>query len=90
MKLLGELAKGQQPVLQVQDPAAFRYFRLPDESAFAELRKRGIAPVSYEIYSELIKQFIPADIYARVQHLLDSKKIEHSTNSIHSKIRLMY
>lgn len=85
MKLLGDFSAGRAPVLQVQDPAAFRYFRLPDASAFADLRARGVEPVSYEIYEELIRKFIPAAIYSGAQDLLNSQKIQHATSSIHSK-----
>lgn len=85
MRLLGELSDGRTPVLQVQDPAAFRYFRLPDAAAFTDLRTRGVEPVSYEVYEELIRKFIPAAIYSGAQDLLNSKKIEHATTSIHLK-----
>ncbi|MDO8694304.1 MAG: formyltransferase family protein [Sheuella sp.] len=85
MRLLGELSNGRTPALQVQDPAAFRYFRLPDAAAFTDLRARGVEPVSYEVYGELIRKFIPAAIYSGAQDFLNSKKIEHATTSIHSK-----
>ena len=85
MKLLSDISEGQRPTLQVQDPAAFRYFRLPDATAFAELRARGVEPVSYEIYSDLIKQFIPPEIYASAVEMLNSKKIAQATANIHSK-----
>jgi hypothetical protein len=85
MKLLNDISEGRKPALQVQDPAAFKYFRLPDAAAFAELRARGIELVSYEIYSDLIKQFIPPEIYSGVEDLLNSKKIMLATTSIHEK-----
>lgn len=85
MKLLAEISEGRKPSLQVQDPAAFRYFRLPDANAFAELRARGVEPVSYEIYSDLIKQFIPAKIYPAAESVLNSKKVALATTNIHAK-----
>ncbi len=85
MKLLGDFSEGRKPKLQVQDPAAFRYFRLPDATAFSDLRARGVEPVSYEIYGDLIKQFIPADIYSSAESMLNSEKLAHATTSIHTK-----
>ncbi len=84
LKLLGEFSEGREPALQVQDPAAFRYFRLPDAAAFEQLRARGIEPVSYKIYGELIKKFIPAEIYTGAESVINSQNIKQATTSIHS------
>ncbi len=83
MKLLGDIAEGRTPSLQVQDPAAFKYFKLPDAKAFSELRDRGVEPVSYEIYAQLIKSFIPAAIYSKALSTLDASTIEQATTAIH-------
>ena len=84
MKLLGDISEGRTPALQVQDPAAFKYFRLPDAGAFSELRARGVEPVSYDIYAKLIQSFIPAAIYSQAQSKLDASTIEQATTAIHA------
>lgn len=85
LKLLNDFSEGRTPVLQVQDPAAFKYFRLPDAKAFAELRARGVEPVAYEIYSDLIEKFVPSPIYETVRGALEDHNIEQATTSIHAK-----
>ena len=85
MKLLGDISDGRTPALQVQDPAAFKYFRLPDATAFSELRARGVKPVSYDIYAKLIQSFIPAAIYSQAQSRLDASTIEQATTAIHAE-----
>jgi hypothetical protein len=85
VKLLSDISEGRKPALQVQDPAAFRYFRLPDAAAFEQLRARGVELVSYEIYSDLLKQFVPPEIYPAAESVLNSRKLMLATASIHSK-----
>ncbi len=81
--VLNDLESGQSPVLNDQDPAQFRYYRIPDEQVFAELRKKNIAPVSFEIYSQLIQRFCPDTLWERAAELLSPAAFAQLTASIH-------
>jgi methionyl-tRNA formyltransferase len=79
LRLLVELSSGLKPELKVQDPAAFRYFKLPDAQTFQALRMLNIEPVNYELYSELILKFIPFQLHNRFQNKLIGKVIQQAT-----------
>ena len=59
LSLLDGLEGGVFPTLTPQDRSAFRYYRLPVESDFADLRKRGVEPVLYPDYCRFIQRFWP-------------------------------
>lgn len=85
LRLLADFSSGRKPELKVQDPAAFRYFKLPDTQAFDTLRTLGVEPVNYEIYSELISQFIPAKLHSLTQNKLTGQAIQQTTHAVHSR-----
>ena len=82
IQLIDELNQGKDPQIKVQDSMGFRYYRLPDESAFVELERLGVKPVSYEFYSDFIKQFLPVELMSQLSAALDPPKIELATQSI--------
>lgn len=95
LRLLAELSAGLKPELKVQDPAAFRYFKLPDTQAFQRLRMLNIEPVNYEIYSELISKFIPIQLHNRFHNKLTGTVIQQATkeasaNNIHYVLKNKY
>lgn len=79
LRLLAETSSGLKPELKVQDPAAFRYFRLPDAQTFQKLRMKNIELVNYEIYSKLISKFIPVQLQSRFHNKLTGKIIHQAT-----------
>jgi hypothetical protein len=84
LELLQTIENGESPVLQVQDPADFRYYRLPDEQVFAELRDKGIEPVSFEIYSQLIQKFCPDAMRTSLAEFITPLALATLTKSIHT------
>lgn len=82
LQLLEDLAQGQSPQLNVQDKNDFRYFRLPNESDFAELHRLDVRAVSYDVYSEFIKQFVPEKLTLQLSAALAPLAIQHSTQSV--------
>jgi methionyl-tRNA formyltransferase len=62
MLLLDDLARGLSPRLEQQDPAAFRYYCLPNADDFALLRQRGIEPVNLPDYCRFIRRFWPSGL----------------------------
>jgi folate-dependent phosphoribosylglycinamide formyltransferase PurN len=82
--LLKDLESGQQPALKQQNSAEFRYYRLPDEQVFAELREKNIEPVSFEIYSQLIQKFCPDRLWEHAGELLSPAALARLTTSIHT------
>jgi len=82
LELLADLAVGKTPQLKVQDKEGFRYFRLPDESAFVELDRMGVQAVSFDAYSEFIKQFVPASLASQLKLVLSPLEIQGSTQCV--------
>jgi len=82
LQLLADFAEGLTPELKVQDKEGFRYFRLPDESAFVELDRMGIQAVSFDVYSEFIKKFVPASLASRLNFVLSPLEMQRSTQSV--------
>lgn len=76
LALLNDLVSGKQPVLKEQDKALFRYFRLPDEAAFASLKTMDVALVAFDVYSEFLKQFVPAGLSNRLSQTLSPESLE--------------
>ena len=82
LQLLAELAEGQPPLLKVQDKNSFRYFHLPDETAFVQLHQMGVQPVSYDVYSDFVKQFVPTTLTSKLNLALAPLAIQHATQSV--------
>ena len=82
LQLLADLAEGISPQLKTQDKEGFRYFRLPDESAFVELDRMGVQAVSYDVYSEFVKKFVPASLASQLNVILSPLEIQRSTQSV--------
>ncbi len=82
LQLLADFAKGLTPQLKEQDKESFRYFRLPDESAFVELDRMGVQAVSYDVYSEFLKKFVPPSIASGLNAVLSPLEIQRSTQSV--------
>lgn len=83
--LLKEIESGHPPALKQQDPADFRYYRLPGEEVFAELAQKNIQPVSFEIYSQLVEKFCPETLLAQIAALLSPAALAQLTASIHTQ-----
>ncbi len=83
--VLNDLEAGRPPELKQQDPADFRYYRLPDEQVFSALREKNIEPVSFEIYSQLIQKFCPESFWEHAAKLLDPATLAKLTTEIHHK-----
>lgn len=82
LELLRELEQGKKPQLKVQDKTHFRYFRLPDNDAFVRLNSLGIALVALDVYSELIKQFVPNALIDQVSQALSPQSLEQITRQV--------
>lgn len=82
IQLLADFAKGLTPQLKEQDKDSFRYFRLPDESAFIELDRMGVQAVSFDVYSEFLKNFVPPSIASGLNAALSPLEIQRSTQSV--------
>jgi hypothetical protein len=82
LQLLAELDEGHPPLLEEQDKNSFRYFHLPDEQCFYQLRDMGVEPVSYDFYSDFVKQFVPASLTRKLDIALAPSAIQRSTQSI--------
>ena len=85
LQLLADLAEGHPPLLREQDKNSFRYFSLPDEQSFDQLRHMGVEPVSYDFYSDFVKKFVPEGLTSKFNIALAPSAIQHSIQSI-SKI----
>lgn len=84
LELLIDLERGKKPVLKVQDKALFRYFKLPDQTAFASLKTLGVDLVNFEVYSEFIKQFVPVELLSRLSQVLSPQALELVTQQVNS------
>jgi len=82
LELLSDLARGKKPVLKVQDKALFRYFRLPDEAAFVNLKALGVDLVAFDVYSDFIKQFVPEALANRLSEVLSAQALEQVTQQV--------
>lgn len=82
LELLNDLACGKQPVLKEQDKALFRYFRLPDEAAFESLKTMDVELVAFELYSDFLKQFVPAALSSRLSQVLSPETLEEVTQQV--------
>lgn len=76
IKLLSTLDRGEYPVLTAQNRSDFRYFPLPGEQQFADVRRRSISMVHLPSYIQLLQQFLPDGDAPEVVHLLRSEKLE--------------
>ncbi len=84
LDLLKDIAAGNTPVLRVQDKAAFRYYHLPEEHVFEDMRARNIKPVSFEVYGELLRKFCPEALVPAMSILFDPATLEQDTAAIHA------
>jgi methionyl-tRNA formyltransferase len=84
LELLSDLERGKKPQLKAQDKALFRYFRLPDESAFATLKTLGVNLVAFDVYSDFIKQFVPESLALRAAQVLSPQVLEHVTHQLNT------
>lgn len=82
LELLSDLERGKQPVLKAQDTALFRYFKLPDEAAFAKLNALGVDLVAFDRYSDFIKLFVPAELSNRLSEVLAAQALEQVTQQV--------
>jgi methionyl-tRNA formyltransferase len=82
LELLSDLERGKKPVLNVQDKALFRYFRLPDEAAFTHLKALGVELVAFDVYSDFIKQFVPEALSNRLSEVLSAQALEQVTQQV--------
>jgi hypothetical protein len=82
LALLGDLARGEKPRLKVQDETLFRYFRLPDEAAFARLKTLGVDLVAFDVYSDFIQQFVPDALSNQLSQALSPQALEQLTHQI--------
>ena len=82
LELLEVFALGKTPEIYVQDKNNFRYFKLPDESTFVELHRKGLEAVSYDVYSNFIQQFVPTSLARQLQHALGPLAIQRSTQCV--------
>ncbi len=82
LELLSDLERGKNPVLQVQDKALFRYFKLPDGAAFESLKTLGVDLVSFDVYSDFIKQFVPEVVLNRLSHALSPEALKQITQQV--------
>jgi len=82
LELLADIALGKTPEIHMQDKNNFRYFQMPDESTFVELRHKGLNAVSYDVYSEFIQQFVPTSLTSQLQLSLGPLAIQSSTQSV--------
>jgi hypothetical protein len=76
MKLLLMLDQGESPVLQSQNRSDFRYFHLPGEEEFAEVRGRSISMIHLSRYIELLRQFLPTSVLPKTCEVLELGKLE--------------
>jgi len=82
LELLSGLESGKQPVLKVQDKALFRYFKLPDEAAFASLKTMGVELVAFDVYSDFLKQFVPEALMNRLSQVLSPEALDQVTQQV--------
>jgi folate-dependent phosphoribosylglycinamide formyltransferase PurN len=82
LELLSDLERGKNPVLKVQDKALFRYFKLPDEAAFTNLKALGVDLVAFDVYSDFIKQFVPEALSHRLSEVLSAQALEQTTQQV--------
>lgn len=82
LDLLSDLERGKKPQLKVQDEALFRYFRLPDESAFENLKTLGVNLVAFDVYSDFIQQFVPESLAQQLSQALSPQALEHVTHQL--------
>jgi folate-dependent phosphoribosylglycinamide formyltransferase PurN len=82
LELLSDLEQRKKPVLRVQDKALFRYFRLPDEAAFKNLKALGVDLVAFDVYSDFIKQFVPEALANRLSEALSAEALEQVAQQV--------
>jgi hypothetical protein len=82
LRLIKELEQGNAVKFEAQDRAFFRYYRLPEQEVFAELERRGIAVVSYDVYSEFILQFVPSELRKQWALTLEAQALERLVKSL--------
>ena len=63
LELLAKIEQGVMPELQVQDPTTFRYFGMPKQKDFEQLRRTGVALVCTNAYRELLQRFLPPHLH---------------------------
>jgi len=84
LDLLSDLELEKKPVLKAQDKALFRYFKLPDEAAFASLKALGVDLVTFDVYCDFIKQFVPDELSKRLSQLLSPEALGLVTQQVNS------
>jgi folate-dependent phosphoribosylglycinamide formyltransferase PurN len=84
LQLLADLAEGMTPQLKMQDKESFRYFRLPDEAAFAKLKTLGVDQVAVDVYSDFIKQFVPSALMQKLSSELAPQALRQLTQQVKS------
>ena len=82
LALLGDLERGEKARLKIQDETLFRYFRLPDEAAFAHLKALGVDLVAFDVYSDFIQQFVPDALSNQLSQALSPQALEQITHQI--------